>query len=119
MMPYPLRGIHQKQLPIVLYTHQIAVICFAYVLGGDKYRASLVFKFPEMIPKLTSQDRVDPSGWLVQEEQLRIVNQSRRQAETTQHPTRDISGQLRSVLVQLYKFQGLLQAFSPEQAHAI
>ena len=114
-----MRGIHQQQLPIVLYTHQVAVICFAYVLGGDKYRASLVFKFPEMIPKLAPQDGINPSGRLVQEEQLRVVNQRGRQAETPQHPPRNIAGQLRTVLVQLYKFQGLLQTFSPEQAHAI
>jgi hypothetical protein len=39
-----------------------------------------------MIPKLASQDGINPSGRLVQEEQLRVVNQSGRQAETTQHP---------------------------------
>jgi hypothetical protein len=106
MMPYPLRGIHEKQLPIVLYTHQVAVICFAYVLGGYKYRASLLFKFPEMIPKLPPQDRINPSSGLVQKEQLRVVNQSRRQAETSQHTSRNIASQLRTVLVQLYKSQG-------------
>ena len=94
VMPYPLRGIHQKQLPIVLYTHQVAVICFAYILGGDKYRAPLFFKLPEMIPKLAPQDGINPGGRLVQEEQLRVVNQGGRQAETAQHTPRNISGQL-------------------------
>src|SRR5512140_1708461 len=118
-MPYSLRGIHHQQFSVVLDTNQVAVIGLTYVLGGDKYRASLVFKLPEMIPKFTPQDGVNPSGRLVQEEQLRIVNQRCRQAEPAQHPSRNISGQLRTMLVQLYKFQGLRQRFSPEQAHAI
>jgi hypothetical protein len=88
-------------------------------LGGNKYRASLLFKLPEMIPKLPPQDRINPSGGLVQKEQLRVVDQGSRQAETPEHASRNIASQLRTVLVQLYKSQGRLQTFSPEQTHAV
>src|SRR5450759_728582 len=72
-----------------------------------------------MVPKFVSQDWIDPRGRFVQEEQLRVVNQSRGEAETTQHPPRNISSQLRTVLIQLDKFQSFLQFLSAEQAHAI
>ena len=119
VLPYPLRGVHQKQLPVVLHAHQIAVFRFADVLGGDEDRASLALEFPEVIPELVPQDGVNPGGRLVQEEHFRVVNQGGRQAETAQHPARDISGQLRTVLFELNKGQRFLQPFSPEQAHAI
>src|SRR5512141_3306160 len=72
-----------------------------------------------MIPELASQDRINPSSGLVQEKQLRIMNQGGCQAETSKHPSRNIAGELPAVLVQLDKFQCSNHPLSPEQAHTV
>jgi hypothetical protein len=73
----------------------------------------------EIIPKFAAQNWIDARGRFVQEDELRLVHNGRRQAQTALHPARQMAHVFVFVARQLHQLQQVIQALVAAQRHAI
>ena len=67
------RRIESQQLAAVHEGHPVAVLGFIHVMGGDEDRRALSRQFVDQVPELAAGHRVHAAGRLVEEQQLRPV----------------------------------------------
>ena len=92
----------------------------ADVLRRDDDRRAPAAQVAEVVPEPGAQDRVDAGRRLVEEQQLRVVDQRRSQCEAPLHPARALGELLAPVGAQVDEVEQVLEpAAPPAQRHPV
>src|SRR5690606_37668600 len=83
-----------------------------HVLSGEDDRAAVIAQLRECLPHRGPQDRVDPGGRLVQEEEFGAMDQGGCETQAPLHPTGESMGAPRGRLRQLDEVQDELAPLS-------
>ncbi len=88
----------------------VAFLRLVDVLGGHEERPSVIAQAMELLPDGGSQDRVDPGGGLVEEQQVGIVDEGRGQLQASLHATRQAAGTAAADVPQVHELEDLAGA---------
>ncbi len=88
--------------------HPIAGLGLVDVLGGDDQRPAGIAQPVELGPDPRPQERVDPGGRLIEEEQGRVVDQGAGEFQAALHPARQPPGPPAPDIPQVDQLEGLL-----------
>ena len=89
----PLRRVERQQLALVQQRDAIEALGFVHVGRADDHGDALRHHVVHDQPQVAARDRVDAKGRLVEQQDLRLVDQRTRQAELLLHAARQLAGQ--------------------------
>src|SRR5260370_24152681 len=88
---YLLRSSHRDDAPFIHNRHAVAELLRLFdIVRGQQNRALLPAQLGDQLMDLEPRLRVEPSRWLIEEKQLRIVEQRQRQRDPLLLPARKL-----------------------------
>ena len=86
---------------------RVALLGLVDVLGRHQQRPAGVAQAVELVPDAAAEERIDPGGRLVEEEQRRVVDEGAGQLEPALHPARQAPGAAAADLPQVDQLEHL------------
>jgi hypothetical protein len=80
---------------------------FIQQMGGEQNRQPLLLEVADQAPQIMTGLHIQARGGLIEDQQLRPVNQGDRQAEATLHTTAEGFGPAAGSIPQTHQFQGV------------
>src|SRR5215831_4118542 len=81
-----------QQSPLVDQADAIAALGFVQIRGGHENGDAVLEQLVEDGPKVAARYRVDAVGWLVEEQDFRLVQESAHERELLFHAARELAG---------------------------
>ena len=84
-----------EQLAVEDVGEAMAALGFIHVVRGDEERQALAGELMDLLPEIAARLRIHAGGRLVEEQQLRLVDQARGQREPLLPAAGELPGELR------------------------